>query len=129
MIHLLKADLEACAASRATGYVDAVLEVCTESEDGALSISEEDYTRIAASYALLPPVRTQIKSALIALKRWKEGGLETTPPREIVGRKAICAACDWHRPSRIPLLSACGKCGCRGLKLYLATESCPIGKW
>jgi hypothetical protein len=40
-------------------------------------------------------------------------------------RQAICDECEhWDVENR-----RCRKCGCYGLKLDLATERCPIGKW
>ena len=42
-------------------------------------------------------------------------------------RLEICRGCEFNgeRPAGV----RCTKCGCRGLKLELATERCPIGKW
>lgn len=40
-------------------------------------------------------------------------------------RQAICDVCpEWDAQQR-----RCTKCGCGGIKLAFATESCPIGKW
>ena len=40
-------------------------------------------------------------------------------------RLATCRACEAYDATQ----ARCTKCGCGGLKLGLATEKCPLGKW
>jgi hypothetical protein len=42
-------------------------------------------------------------------------------------RQAICSACDFYDAAQ----AKCTKCGCKGAKLWLATERCPLPepKW
>lgn len=132
-----KSEVDAVASQRGQGYMEAVLGASIQDPENPdiFYIKGKDYTRIAAEFSELPPVKTQIRSAILALRKFAAAGLPTCPARKVAERKTICAGsaetapCDWHRPSKIPLLSACGKCGCRGLKLYMETERCPIGKW
>lgn len=49
--------------------------------------------------------------------------LAPEPVRE--QRLAICEACEFFDANQ----RRCTKCGCGGLKVHLATERCPVGKW
>ncbi|MHB1559309.1 MAG: hypothetical protein ACYC61_17805 [Isosphaeraceae bacterium] len=50
-------------------------------------------------------------------------------PAEIhAARRAICLSCE-HNTARSVGAVTCGRCGCGGAKLQLATEACPVGKW
>ncbi len=40
-------------------------------------------------------------------------------------RQSTCDVCEHYEPKQ----ARCKICGCGGLKLDLATERCPIGKW
>lgn len=44
-------------------------------------------------------------------------------------RKAICSLCVHWDERGFHGWGKCRKCGCSALKLYLATEKCPIGRW
>ncbi len=70
-----------------------------------------------------PPVGRQLLKAVTAAVTGQTI-MATTEERE--RRQAICDVCpEWDVQQR-----RCKKCGCNGnLKLALATESCPIGKW
>lgn len=47
-------------------------------------------------------------------------------PEQFAQRKLICLGCEFFRKSD----ERCSKCGCSyHLKLKLATERCPVGKW
>jgi hypothetical protein len=62
-----------------------------------------------------------------ATARWIKAGLPVATKAETKARKAICLICEHHRPDATFL--KCAKCGCSKVKLWLATERCPIGKW
>lgn len=47
------------------------------------------------------------------------------PRRVVERRRAICGACPAWDAAR----GRCNRCGCRAVKLELATESCPDGRW
>lgn len=56
-------------------------------------------------------------------------GQDVLVPDEIhKARLAICLGCE-HNSQRGRGGVLCVRCGCGGMKLRLATEHCPIGKW
>lgn len=57
---------------------------------------------------------------------WVLAGCPATPDRDLQARRVTCAACPDHQPE---LPQKCRLCGCTALKLELATERCPVGKW
>lgn len=58
-----------------------------------------------------------------AVGRWAAAGFEVTGQDEYARRRVACDACaDW-------VGGRCRRCGCTGLKLWLATERCPAGRW
>jgi len=76
----------------------------------------------------LPPFREQVKNAVIASRKVIKNAIKNKPilvDDEIrEGREEICEKCDNLKNGR------CFECGCfLAMKLVLATEKCPIGKW
>lgn len=58
-----------------------------------------------------------------AVGRWAFFGFPITAEVVYYRRRAVCGKCDhWTG-------SGCGVCGCNGVKLRIATERCPLGKW
>ena len=58
--------------------------------------------------------------------RFIRSGFRTAETPEQQRRRTICKACEYLDPES----ERCTKCGCFvSLKAWLATESCPIGKW
>ena len=82
-----------------------------------------------ASRAEYPSLARQARSALAAAGRVVaavvNGEPIMVPDAVLAERRAICMACEFHDVQQ----NRCTKCGCGGLKLELATERCPIGKW
>jgi hypothetical protein len=66
-----------------------------------------------------------------AMRRWAASGLKTVSEQEYEARSAVCSACAFWDASARMGLGKCNApgCGCTKLKLWLATEKCPIGKW
>jgi hypothetical protein len=71
-----------------------------------------------------------------ALTNWARSGFKTARGEALAARQRICMgdltdgtpACSyWHGTTF--LQGRCKRCGCRSSKLFLASESCPIGKW
>ena len=57
------------------------------------------------------------------MRRWAEAGFAVVTREEFDGRRINCDACDqWTGVT-------CRACGCTRLKLWLATERCPLRKW
>ena len=91
-----------------------------------------DYLRLCRSIATgepieMPPVGQQARSLAKAAVKFAASGGATVPAEVRAERLAICRGCEWHDADR----GRCGKCGCGGLKLQLATERCPLDppKW
>lgn len=66
-----------------------------------------------------------------ALVKWVKAGAPIVPAHVRVNRYAVCMSCElWDDEARLGLGKCThSSCGCTKLKLALATESCPIGKW
>lgn len=64
------------------------------------------------------------RAGLRAAKAIATGSQVAALPETVVQRKAICHSCDkWIK-------GGCELCGCfTALKIKLATEACPLGKW
>ena len=82
----------------------------------------------AAGRSGLPPAREQIanagRSAARAIGAAATGGQVAASSNVIKRRREICQTCDNWTGGR------CKLCGCfTSLKIKLATEACPIGKW
>ena len=76
----------------------------------------------------MPPAREQLASAgnaaAQAARAFACGEQITASAETIAKRKAICEKCENWTGSR------CTICGCwTTLKIRLATEACPVGKW
>lgn len=78
-----------------------------------------------------PAYWKQAVNVVSALGEWASKGLPVTPKETLDKRLSICQACNyWGGVSGGSLMQGkCGKCGCSGLKLAMATTKCPIGKW
>ncbi len=66
-----------------------------------------------------------------AMVDWAKSGFAVASEEVLQQRLDICQACQHWRGTRggTLLTGRCNKCGCSGLKLGLASEACPIGKW
>lgn len=61
-----------------------------------------------------------------AAKSWAKSGFSVVSDEEFLFRQNQCETCKWWRGSASFGLGNCGKCGCTGIKLYWATEQCPL---
>lgn len=66
-----------------------------------------------------------------ALMRWVKAGCPLADSLTRQVRRAICERCPMWRPLGNAGLGECldPRCGCTRMKRWLATESCPQGKW
>jgi hypothetical protein len=70
-----------------------------------------------------------------ALARWILSGLPLVTWDQFKARHLQCTGddvsprCPHFTTFKSIGLTKCGKCGCSTVKLYLATERCPIGRW
>lgn len=86
---------------------------------------------VAAAKPAEPTLLEMAENFAAAVDRWARSGFRTASPEVYAARSAICNACPhWDGAARRGL----GKCkapgcGCTGLKRWLETEKCPLGKW
>lgn len=64
-----------------------------------------------------------------ALFDWAKAGFALAPADVCTQRKSICQGCEFWKGDGFNGMGKCTKCGCSGVKLKLATSSCPIGMW
>lgn len=65
-----------------------------------------------------------------AMLDWARAGFKTLPRERYDVRRLICEGCQqWRGDGAMLGTGRCGACGCAGLKLFLSTERCPVGKW
>jgi hypothetical protein len=63
------------------------------------------------------------RQGVAAAWRWSKAGFALVDDDTLRLRKVTCDTCDqWTGLT-------CRKCGCTRLKVWLATERCPVGKW
>lgn len=98
-------------------------------------ISGTVYLSMVAPYAVrvveetAPGVLRQVSTLSVALMDWAKVGFKLASPIELDARIAICQKCEQWEPKGWAGLGKCKKCGCSGVKLKLASEKCPLGKW
>jgi hypothetical protein len=73
-----------------------------------------------------PSISEMTKNFGSAMARWAKSGMKTVNETEYNERLSICRKCEYWKEEGI---GRCMKCGCAGIKLWLATEKCPINKW
>lgn len=93
-----------------------------------LLLDSQAYVYLANKYRDIK--KEKPKGSLVkSLKAWAKSGFKTVSKKEIDARLAICRKCEFWQEDGNFSLGRCEKCGCTKYKLYLKTESCPIGKW
>lgn len=73
-----------------------------------------------------PKLADMAKSFSGAISKWAKSGFDTCTEEQYNDRLKICRSCEYWKDGAV---GRCMKCGCAGLKLWLKTERCPIGKW
>lgn len=88
----------------------------------------------AECHDMTPPPKPTMAQMLTGFTKaattWAASGFKVLDHAGFVKRREICHECDfWRGDGALFGLGQCGKCGCSGLKLFLPSEKCPIGKW
>ena len=60
---------------------------------------------------------------------WAKRGFPISSKSTWEARRDICLNCEFWDSKNFWGAGRCLKCGCTGAKLWMATASCPIGKW
>lgn len=73
----------------------------------------------------------QVAAFTSAMSDWVKSGFEMATPDILAMRVEKCNKCEHWRGTRggALMLGRCKVCGCRGIKLSLATSHCPLGLW
>jgi len=75
---------------------------------------------------LAVPTTVQLaKNFTKAMGGWAKAGFKTVKRKVYEQRHAICGACEHWVPDARVGAGMCRKCGCSGVKLWLATATCP----
>lgn len=76
-----------------------------------------------------PSILGKAASLASSLAIWAAAGFKLADTATLEQRLSICNSCQFWKPKAMLGAGKCTKCGCAGVKLKLATSSCPIGKW
>lgn len=78
-------------------------------------------------YSTEPPTAAdKAREFAVAASRWIKQRAPVVSEEVFLERKEKCESCELYGGTRTFGFIGCGKCGCTGLKLYLATEKCPL---
>lgn len=111
--------------------------VLTYLEDGGVSLFGgpdpplNPNTNGVVESSKLPSVGEMISNFASSMIRWASAGFPTVDKAMFDARLAVCQGteskpkCHFWDPEK----KRCTECGCRQVKLHLATEKCPVGKW
>lgn len=124
MISLPLAMLREVAAHRPPEYLPELCDAGIIAGDDLL-LDEDVHAALAAKYR--PTLAEMLKNVSRAAANWAAAGFPVTEQRTYMHRAATCATCPHH--SADAWVHACAICGCSGIKLHLASERCPAGKW
>lgn len=78
-------------------------------------------------YSTEPPTLAEkLRTVAAAMKNWIRQRAPIASAEVILERQSICESCELFGGVRSVGFVSCGRCGCTGLKVYLATEKCPL---
>lgn len=89
----------------------------------------------AAGSVLAPEPSLDAMATSAAYALWRavaaatHGAQVLVTPETFSVRQETCGLCPHRDPAARFRLGKCRVCGCTRLKLWLATERCPLGKW
>ncbi len=69
-----------------------------------------------------PTLMDRARSFAWAAKEWVRAGMPVTSADTVESRLATCRTCGYWSGESSPFHTACRKCGCSGIKLWLATS-------
>jgi hypothetical protein len=76
-----------------------------------------------------PTLMEKAKSLTDAVASWTKAGFKMATEEQYAARYEICKACDFWVDEGYMGMGKCRQCGCSGVKLRLATSTCPLEKW
>lgn len=121
---------------RSIGFTEEVMKL-SKVDAESISIDVNDWQRLSKEYRvqtsnIVEPSITELSTNFAgAMLRWTKAGFKTSNLPTYKIRYAACLCCDYWDGSARMGLGKCNApgCGCTKIKLWLASEKCPIGKW
>lgn len=123
MIVIDMVQAEASAQHRKPGFLEAIRDAAVSTTESTVTVSDDDYDRISKDYRI-PGAPSRF---LEAMAKWRKAGYALAPDQELLHRQEACRGCQDRK--ELWWGFGCRVCGCTGVKLHLATEKCPVGKW
>jgi len=76
-----------------------------------------------------PSFLGMVKGFTASVREWARAGFPVASQERFEARLETCRSCSlWREEERVGL-GQCRACRCTRLKMWLATEKCPRGKW
>jgi len=76
-----------------------------------------------------PSLLDRARSFAAAAKEWIRAGMPVATSDQVEARLQTCRMCGYWSGESAPFHTACRKCGCAGIKLWMTTSKCPDGRW
>jgi hypothetical protein len=76
-----------------------------------------------------PTLGQKLENLKQSLLNYARSGFTVTDSDKVKARLDICMDCNYYSGQRGTLKIMCKKCGCTGLKLFMASSVCPDKKW
>lgn len=73
-----------------------------------------------------PSLADKAREFTAAMRNWVRYRMPVVSQEVFEERQRICEGCELYGGVRTFGFIGCGKCGCTGLKLWLASEKCPL---
>lgn len=123
------AAITAAARHRRPGYLAAIRRATVIEREGWVWLDRAAADRIARGYTRGIPWWRLAASLAMELLAWVLAGGPITPAAHLDQRTRQCMACPDRAKDAEGKWVGCSLCGCRKVKLRLATARCPAGKW
>lgn len=124
MIRLPIESIRAKASERPEGYFEDVVSFAVDAGDGWIDLLDEDFQKLHRKYE-----PSAAMTFLHSMADWAAHGFKVVSDPELDARKQSCEACQNWNADGYAGTGECKVCGCSRVKLYLAAQRCPIGKW
>jgi len=95
-----------------------------QAEEGSRRVKES--TEAINKRMTAPSISSMASNFTSSMAKWVGAGFKTVDEELYNKRLLTCRECEHWKEAGI---GRCMKCGCAGIKLWLATEKCPIDKW
>ena len=81
-------------------------------------------------HGIKPPTLLELADNFTrATATWTSQGFPTPSEEEYQRRAELCNGCKFWNANEWLNVGRCMKCGCSGVKRYMATATCPLGIW